>query len=61
MRLGPICRANVTGSPVQDPELPGPGDLHPQFLGLINQDPHAGPPLEQLVDFPHERPGPGQD
>ena len=27
---------------------------------LVDQDSHTGPPLEQLVDFPHQRPGPGQ-
>ena len=31
----------------------------PQRRDLDNQGPEIGPPLEHLVDLPHQRPGPG--
>ena len=36
------------------------GQPGPQRPGLADQGSEAGPPLEQLIDLPHQRPGPGQ-
>ena len=35
-----------------------PGQPGPQRRGFADQDSHAGPPLEQLIDFSYERPWP---
>jgi len=35
------------------------GKLGPERAGLVGQGAQAGPPLEYLVDLPHQRPGPG--
>ena len=36
------------------------GQPGPERLGLAGQGPEAGPPPEQLIDLPHQRPGPGE-
>ena len=37
-----------------------PGQLGPQRLGLADQGAQVWSPPEQLIDLPHQRPGPGQ-